>query len=269
MIRQPAVKGQFYPSQPEQIKKLVDSFGIKKDTEKQSAIACVLPHAGYIYSGKVAASVLSKLELPKDLIILGPNHTGYGTSASIIKEGEWLTPFSSLKINTNLADLLIKNSKYLEEDETAHVYEHSIEVELPLIQLINSPEFSFVPIILASGDFLVYKDIANSIAGAIRSFKSSVTIIASSDMTHYEPQKNVNEKDMAAIESILNLDAQGLLKRIDDLGISMCGYGPVVVAILAAKTLGAKKGELIAYETSGDSTGDYSSVVGYAGIVIR
>ncbi len=269
MIRQPVVSGQFYPSKPEQIKKLLDSFSLKKEPNRQKVIACILPHAGYVYSGRVAAEVLSKIEVARTCIILGPNHTGYGTPASILKDGEWITPFSSLKVDTRLAELLIKNSKYLQEDATAHAYEHSIEVELPLIQAIAQPEFSFVPIVLAQGDDLMYKDISGAIALAIRTLKKDVTIIASSDMTHYEQQECASKKDKAAIEAILKLDTSELLKKIDTLGISMCGYVPSVIAILAAKLLGATEAKLLAYQTSGDVTGDYSSVVGYAGITIQ
>jgi AmmeMemoRadiSam system protein B len=269
MLRKPAVAGQFYPSDPEAIKKLIASFGIKTTEKKQSAIACILPHAGYVYSGKVAAEVLSKIEIAPTCIILGPNHTGYGVPASIMREGEWSTPFGNIAINTELADQLIKNSHYLEADQLAHAYEHSIEVELPLIQEIGKHPFDFVPIILASGDHLVYKDIAQSIATSVKNYSQKVMLIASSDMTHYEPQKNANQKDEEAIKAILKLDAEELQDKITTLDISMCGYMPAIVVILAAKMLGAKKAELIAYQTSGDVTGDYTSVVGYAGIVIR
>ncbi|HAJ56236.1 MAG TPA: AmmeMemoRadiSam system protein B [Candidatus Omnitrophica bacterium] len=269
MLRQPVVAGQFYPSRPEEIKKLISGFGLKKQIEREKAIACILPHAGYIYSGKVAAEVLSRIEVAPTCIILGPNHTGYGVPASIMKEGTWLTPFSSIDIDSELAGLLLKNSKYLEEDEKAHAYEHSIEVELPLIQAIARPEFSFVPIVLAHADNLVYKDISSAIALAVRTLKRDVTIIASSDMTHYESQKSANIKDKAAIEAILRLDTDELLAKIEDMGISMCGYMPAVVAIMAAKMLGATDARLISYQTSGDVTGDYSSVVGYAGITIQ
>ena len=269
MIRKPAVAGQFYPNSPEKLKKLIDSFGIKPIQKKEKIIACLLPHAGYIYSGKVAASVLNAAEIAPTCIILGPNHTGYGVPQSIMKEGEWQTPQGSVKINAELAGLLLNNSKYLEVDELAHVYEHSIEVQLPLIQEISRQSFTFVPIVLASADNLVYKDIANAIAESVKVFKKDVTIIASSDMTHYESQMNANKKDHAAIEAILKLDATQLLKEIEDLGISMCGYMPAVVAIEAARLLGAKGAKLISYQTSGDITGDYAAVVGYAGIVIQ
>jgi AmmeMemoRadiSam system protein B len=267
MIRKPAVAGQFYPSDPKRLKQLVASFGIKEVT-REKAIACLLPHAGYIYSGKVAAEVLSRIEMTDTCIILGPNHTGYGAQSGIMTEGEWLTPFGSVKIDTVLANQLLKNSKYLEEDETAHAYEHSIEVELPLIQEIAKADFSFVPIVLASAEKLVYKDIANAIAISCEKQAKKVMVIASSDMTHYESQKSANSKDKEAIKAILKLDEEELLEKIESLGISMCGYIPAVVAISAAKLLGAKKARLIAYQTSGDVTGDYESVVGYAGIII-
>ena len=228
-----------------------------------------MPHAGYIYSGKVAFEVLSKIEVSATCIILGPNHTGYGVPCSIMREGEWETPLGSVKIDSDLAGLLIKNSKFLEEDDKAHIYEHCIEVELPLLQESLKREFTFVPIVLASADDLVYKDIANSIATSVSSSKKNVTIIASSDMTHYESQQSASKKDEEAIKAILKLDAHELLEKIERFGISMCGYMPAVVTILAAKLLGAKKAKLIAYQTSGDVTGDYSSVVGYAGIVIQ
>ena len=268
MIRKPVVAGQFYPSDPQALKKLIADFGLKKCDKKEKIISCILPHAGYIYSGKVAARVLSQIEIGETCIILGPNHTGYGAACSIQKEGEWLTPLGRVPIDSDLAEQIIENSKDMEEDEAAHAFEHSIEVELPLIQEICRNDFSFVPIVLASADILVYKDIANAIALSIKSSKKSVTIVASSDMTHYESQASANKKDEEAITPILNLDELGLLDKIERLGISMCGYVPAVVAILASKMLGAKTGKLVSYQTSGDVTGDFEAVVGYAGITI-
>jgi hypothetical protein len=269
MIRRPAVAGHFYPSSPEALKKQIASFGVQKPKEKEKALACILPHAGYMYSGKVAASVLSGIEVADTCIILGPNHTGDGVPYSLQSEGKWLSPFGEITINTRLAELILKNSRYLQEDFLAHENEHSIEVELPLIQEICRKDFTFVPIILASADDLVYKDISNAIYKSISALKQDVTIIASSDMTHYEPQANAAKKDNEAIKAILKLDEKELLDTIQRLKISMCGYMPVVVALMSAKLLGAKKARLIAYQTSGDVTGDYSAVVGYAGIVIQ
>lgn len=268
MIRKPVVAGQFYPSEPERLKKVIEGFGVVRAPKPQKVIACILPHAGYAYSGKVAAKVLSIIDLAPSCIILGPNHTGYGAGCSVMKEGEWLTPFGLVPIDTDLAGSLIENSKYLEEDEAAHAYEHSIEVELPLLQALCRKDFSFVPIVLASADPLVYNDLASAIATSIKTGKKPVTIIASSDMTHYESQASANKKDHEAIQAMLRLDEHDLLTKIERLGISMCGYVPAVVAMCASKILGAKKAELIAYQTSGDVTGDYEAVVGYAGILI-
>lgn len=269
MIRPPAVAGQFYPSNPAVLKKLITGLCPKEPSKKEEVLGCILPHAGYVYSGSVAASVLSQITVAETYVIMGPNHTGYGPASSIMTEGEWQTPFGSVNINTLLAQKILKNSKYLEEDTLAHAYEHSIEVELPLIQAIARPEFTFVPIILASNDILVYKDIACAVAKAIQETPGRVTLIASSDMTHYETQTSANQKDEEAIRAILDLDEKELLQKIDRLNISMCGYIPAVVLILTAKKLGAKSAKLIAYQTSGDVSGDYSAVVGYAGIIIK
>jgi len=269
MIRKPAVAGQFYPSDPHLLKKLITSFGCKPPGQRAKVIACILPHAGYIYSGKVAAEVVSQIGIGETCIVLGPNHTGYGVPASIMSEGEWQTPLGILKIDTTVARELLKNSTYLKEDALAHIYEHSIEVQLPLIQELSRKDFTFVPIVLATDEDLVYKDIAGAIAKTVRNSKKNITIIASSDMTHYETQKSANAKDEEAIKAILDLNEKELLEKVDRLQISMCGTMPVTIAILAAKELGAKKAQLIAYQTSGDITGDYSSVVGYAGIIIQ
>ncbi|MFH1692359.1 MAG: AmmeMemoRadiSam system protein B [Candidatus Omnitrophota bacterium] len=268
MIRKPVVAGQFYPAEPAALKKLISSFAVKKSIKPQKAISCILPHAGYVYSGKVAVSTLKAMEPADSYIILGPNHTGYGAGCSIVKYGAWSTPFELVNIDTDLASELLKNSKYLEEDEQAHAYEHAIEVELPLIQAVLGSNFSFVPITLATGTNLVYKDIAESIAKTVKNSSKKIMIVASSDMTHYEQQNVAIKKDEEAIKAILELDEQRLLEKIEHMGITMCGYIPAIIAIMAAKKLGAQHAQLIDYQTSGDITGDYSSVVGYAGIVI-
>jgi AmmeMemoRadiSam system protein B len=270
MIRKPAVAGQFYPATPQKLKDLIKSLTPDpKKIVKEKAIACVLPHAGYIYSGKVAATTLSGIDFPQECIILGPNHYGEGKPCSLMREGEWQTPLGDIKINTPLADALLENSAYLCDDPIAHAQEHAIEVELPLIQEIARRDFTFVPITLAWADELVYKDISEAIAKSIRSLKKDVLIIASSDMTHYEQQLSANRKDEEAIKAILKLDERELLEKIDRLNISMCGSLPTVIAMRAAKKLGARRALLTAYQTSGDVTQDYTCVVGYAGFVIQ
>lgn len=269
MLRRPAVAGQFYPSDPRALKKLIASFGIKPAQQKISAIACVLPHAGYIYSGKVAAEVLSKIEIGDTCIILGPNHTGYGVPVSIAAEGEWLTPLGQVAIDSEVARSLLKNSRVLQEDALAHAHEHCIEVELPLLQASAQKGFLFVPIVLAIEDKLVYKDIAHAIAKTVKESGKKITLVASSDMTHYETQKSANAKDEAALQAILKMEPKELLETVSRHQISMCGAMAVAVVLEAAKELGAKKATLVSYQTSGDVTGDYSSVVGYAGVVIE
>jgi len=265
--RHPAVAGQFYPLRAASIEKQVFEF-TEKGGKKTDAIGIVVPHAGYIYSGAVAGSVYSKIELKPTYIILGPNHTGRGRPYSIMSEGEWAMPQGEVKIDDELAKTLLHKSEFMEEDFLAHAYEHSIEVQLPFLQCFKK-EFKFVPIIISYAEGHIYQAIGREIAKAIKDLKRDALIIASSDMTHYESQEDARSKDMKAIEAILKLDEEELIKRVDELDISMCGYAPVAAMLSAAKELGAKSAELVKYQTSGDTSGDYSSVVGYAGIIVR
>jgi AmmeMemoRadiSam system protein B len=266
MRRNPSVAGQFYPLRAASVEKQVFSF-IKKDAKKLNAIGIVSPHAGYVYSGSVAGSVYSQIELKPTYIILGPNHTGKGKPYSIMSEGTWDMPQGELEIDSGLAKELLHKSEFLEEDFLAHAYEHSIEVQLPFLQSFKRA-FKFVPIIISYAPGHIYQALGEEIAKTIKAAKKDVLIIASSDMTHYEPQEDARFKDNKAIEAILKLDEEELIKRVQEFEISMCGYAPVAVMLSAAKSLGAKKAELVDYQTSGDASGDYSSVVGYAGIIV-
>jgi len=266
MLRTPAVAGQFYPDNAQALKNQIESF-IDKKTVKKEVIGCILPHAGYIYSGFVAAAVVSKIILKENFILLGPNHTGIGKAFSIMTEGNWLTPLGEVQINSKLAKSVLKNSKYLKEDSSAHRYEHSLEVELPFLQYFRK-DFKIVPIVISSDDETIYKEIGKEIAKELKELSKDTVIIASSDMTHYEPVEIARKKDHHAIQAILELDENKLWQTIKKLNISMCGYAPIIVMLSAAKELGAKKGELIKYQTSGETSGDYSAVVGYAGIII-
>ncbi len=267
-IRLPAAAGQFYPSSEKTLKKQISEFA-KENVAKQNVIACILPHAGYLYSGRVAVETVSHIQIKDNVVILGPNHTGYGKKLSIMCRGSWQTPLGNVKINGYLAKEIMRASENLEEDNLAHLYEHSIEVELPILQYFK-PDFSIVPIAILLDEISVLKKLGIDIATAIQKadLSNSVMIIASSDMTHYEPEKIAFEKDSAAIKAILELDEDKLMKKIKGLNITMCGYAPAIAMITAAKTLGAKNAKLIKYQTSGEVSGDKSSVVGYAGIVI-
>jgi len=267
-IRQPAVAGQFYPSSSQGLKNQIEAF-IDKQAQKLDVIACMLPHAGYIYSGSVAAETVSRINIKNKVILLGPNHTGYGPKYSIMPQGSWQTPLGEIRIDSNLASEILNHSKYMESDNTAHTYEHSLEVELPFLQYFKT-DFEIVPIVFLSDEFKVLKEIGEEIANTIkeRNIKDSTIIVASSDMTHYESQDQAQKKDKEAIQAILELNEDKLMDRIQQLNISMCGYAPAITMISAAKLLGAKTAKLIKYQTSGDVTGDKSSVVGYAGIIV-
>jgi len=267
MIRNPVVSGQFYPASPSQLKAMIEGLVDKKAVEEE-VIGLVSPHAGYIYSGWVAGAVISKIKFKDTFIIMGPNHTGMGKPCSIMTEGVWKTPLGEVEIDSELGKRILATSSYLQEDYAAHQYEHSIEVQIPFLQYFK-PDIRIVPIILAYSSGAVYKEIGREIAKAIKDSNKEVVIIASSDMTHYEPQESAQRKDVQAIEAILDLNEDELLTRIDELDISMCGYAPAVSLISAAKELGATSAELVKYQTSGDTTGDYSAVVGYAGIIIK
>lgn len=267
-VRPAAAAGQFYNSSREGLKKQVEAL-ILKGAKKEDALGCVLPHAGYMYSGAVAGETVSRIDIKDKIILLGPNHTGYGKEYSIASEGSWETPLGRIKIDSGLAGEILKSAKFLEEDPLAHLYEHSLEVELPFLQYFRD-DFQIVPIAFLSGEINGLKQTGRDIAKTIKKLgiKSSTLLLASSDMTHYEPQADAENKDRQAIKAILELDEDGLYKKIKELNISMCGYAPVIAMLCAAKELGAKNAKLVKYRTSGDITGDKESVVGYAGIII-
>ncbi len=267
MIRNPVVSGQFYPESPSQLKAMIEGF-IDEKAVKEEVIGLVSPHAGYKHSGPVAGAVISKIKFKDTFIIMGPNHTGRGKPLSIMTQGAWKTPLGEVEIDSELGKQILAASSHLEEDYVAHQDEHSIEVQLPFLQYFKK-DIRLVPIMLAYSSGATYKEIGKELAKAIKDLSKEVVIIASSDMTHYEPQESARRKDNKAIEAILDLNEDELLKRVDELNISMCGYAPAVSLISAAKELGAAGAELVRYQTSGDTTGDYSSVVGYAGIVIK
>jgi len=267
MIRNPAVAGQFYPASPSRLKEMIQSM-VDEKAEKVEAIGLVSPHAGYPYSGPVAGATVSRIKFKNTFIIMGPNHTGIGKPLSIMTEGTWKTPLGKVEIDSALSKQILATSSFLEEDNEAHQYEHSIEVQVPFLQYFRR-DIKLVPIIFSHASNATYREIGIELARAIKALNREVVIIASSDMTHYEPQEQAKEKDTQAIEAILNLDEDELLRRINKLNISMCGYAPTVALIAAAKELEATSAELVKYQTSGDITGDYSSVVGYAGIIIE
>jgi hypothetical protein len=198
---------------------------------------------------------------------MGPNHTGHGKPFSIMTQGTWAMPLGKVEIDSQLGKKILEQSSNLEEDVVAHLYEHSIEVQLPFLQYLK-PDIKIVPIVLSHAPRAVFKEIGKAIAKAIKELQTESIIIASSDMTHYESQESARKKDIQAINAMLKLDEDELLKRVEEMNISMCGYAPAATLIAAARALGARRAELVKYQTSGDVTGDYSGVVGYAGILL-
>ncbi|MBN1190405.1 MAG: AmmeMemoRadiSam system protein B [Dehalococcoidales bacterium] len=267
MIREPVAAGQYYPASPARLRSMIVSF-VDKEAEKEDADGVLVPHAGYIYSGGVAGAVLSRIKMRDTFVIIGPNHTGRGKPFSIMAHGSWKTPLGEVRIDEELAERILEISKYLEEDLLAHEFEHSIEVQLPFLQFFR-PDVRFVPVILGSGDREICRAVGRDIAEAIKDLNRDAVIMTSSDMNHYEQQKVSRRKDFQAIEAVLALDADELHKRVAEQDITMCGYAPAMVMISALGGPGAARAELVKYQTSGDVSGDYNAVVGYAGVILK
>lgn len=277
-IRRPYVAGSFYPATQEGLRKAIEEafrheLGPGRMPERimkeRRTVSVVCPHAGYMYSGPVAAHsyyILGCEPEPASVIIIGPNHTGLGSPISIMAEGAWRTPLGDMEIDGDLAGAILRSSEMIDVDEMAHAREHSIEVQLPFLQYIYGPELRFVPICMGLQDLESSREVGKAIGEALDGREA--VIVASTDLTHYEPQASAKKKDMIVIESILSMDEASLQERVYKNRITMCGYGPVSAALVASKAAGSRKAELLAYHTSGDVTGDYSAVVGYASVRI-
>ncbi len=266
MARPPAVAGRFYPEDPQALLEEVQRH-LEHGTSKVSAKGVMAPHAGFVYSGDVAGSVYSRIEIPDTVILLGPNHTGMGERIAISSHGSWIMPFGDLEIDANLATAILENLPIARENEDAHRLEHSLETQLPFLQYFRK-QFKFVPICLMRLSFDECRMMAKAIVRAVRSCNRSVLIVASSDMTHYESHTRASEKDHMAIDQILKMDPEGLFRTVEKEGITMCGVNPATVMLVACKELGATQAELARYMTSGEVSGDMDQVVGYAGVIV-
>lgn len=269
-VRRPAVAGRFYPGDPEELRAEVRGYLSQSSSEEQAAvqaIGCIAPHAGYMYSGHVAGAVFSRIRIPLRCVVMCPNHTGVGHALSIMSEGAWKTPLGEVEIDSQLANRLKERLPALQEDASAHRAEHATEVELPFLQMRQN-DFRFVPIAVGTGRFEILEELGRALADVISRQDTSVLIVASSDMNHYESDQLTRVKDHRAIEKILTLDPHGLFDVVTQQDISMCGFGPAVAMLTAARQLGAKSAQLVKYATSGDVSGDRDMVVGYAGVVV-
>jgi len=267
MIRRPAVAGSFYAGTRERLCAQIDSLRPEAAAPRE-AIAAVIPHAGYMYSGRVAAAVYAQITPPDTWVILGPNHTGSGAKASIMTSGTWETPLGAMAIDAELAQGILAGSSQLQDDPLAHAREHSIEVQLPFLQTAGGAS-SFVPIALFAFDYAVCRDVGLAVAGAIRATGRRAVLAASTDMSHYVSRKEATVKDRKAIDAILALDPEGLHRIVMREGISMCGFHATTAMLVAAKSLGATAAELVRYTDSGEVSRDTDQVVAYAGLIVR
>ncbi len=264
--RKAAVAGFFYLAHPAKLKQQLDSFFTQaKPQHKASAI--ILPHAGYIYCAQTAADALSQVKIPRKVFILSPNHTGKGAAISINSEGFWQTPLGEVKIDSALAKSFMKHCPWAEEDEEAHREEHSLEVQLPLLQYLKK-DFEFVPLTIQHVSYEDCVILGEALAETIHDSGEEVLIIASSDMNHYGSHEQTLKQDQIAIDPILKMDPKLLYEQVHEHDVSMCGIIPATVTLIACKLLGAKQAELVTHTTSGPVSGDYERVVGYASFII-
>jgi AmmeMemoRadiSam system protein B len=275
-LRQPAVAGHFYPAARQILESDLDSYlaptatrtaGANAAPRYPEAVACIVPHAGYMYSGHVAGAVYGRLVPQPAYIVIGPNHRGHGEPLALMSSGAWLTPLGEVPLDAALARSVEERCPGLSEDAEAHASEHSLEVQIPFLQR-TSRDFTIVPIVLGVGDFEPLESLGHAMAAAIRISARPVFIVASSDMNHYEPDGITRVKDRKAIDRILELDAAGLYEAIFRERISMCGFAAAVATLVAARDMGARRAELVKYATSADRGGPRDAVVGYAGIVV-
>lgn len=277
MIRKPAVAGIFYELNPDSLKKQIEwcfkhELGpgkIPERGDKRNIKGVMAPHAGYPYSGPVAAHSYNKIVedgFPDTFVILCPNHTGLGSPISTMLEGEWETPLGNVGIDTQFARKLVEDALIIDSDASSHVQEHSCEVHLPFLQYF-SEDFKIVPISMWMQDLETSREIGKSIKDTAEALEKDIVVIASSDMTHYKPQKVASQNDQQVLEAISHMDEKSMIRRVMDLNVTMCGYGPVAATLVASKELGARNAEILKYATSGDFTGDLSAVVGYASAV--
>ena len=266
MLRQPAVANRFYPGTPAALAKTIAELKPSEKVESRQAKAIICPHAGYIYSGKLACRTIASASLPETVIIIGPNHHGRGAQAAVSTKNWQMIP-DVVPVNKELALKLISGSPHLSENETAHIFEHSLEVQVPLLQAYRE-DLKIVPITISQISYNMCREIGVTLATVIKDLDEHPLILASTDMSHFESREAGTRKDQLALDCVSKLDDEGLYHTVYNNRITMCGVIPVTISLVAAKLLGAQKAELVGYTDSGEITGDTDEVVGYAGFVI-
>ena len=268
MIRRPAVAGTFYPADPKSLEAEIAGFVAgRRPPRDPAAIAVMVPHAGYVYSGGIAVETFLATRLPGRVVILGPNHTGLGEPIAVMAEGDWRTPLGDVRIDAPLAAAILERCGGASIDAVAHQREHSLEVQIPLLMQLQ-PSFTFVPICVGTHRLGRLLDLGRAIAAAVTAIGGATLLVLSSDMSHYLPAAEAERLDRRALAPILALDPEGLLREVTAASISMCGVAPVVAGLEAARALGAREARLVAYGNSGQRSGDFDSVVAYAGVAV-
>jgi AmmeMemoRadiSam system protein B len=265
-VRDPAVAGQFYASDPRTLRSVIESF-IEKQEPTLEARAAVVPHAGYVYSGSVSGIVFSSVRLPRRMILLGPNHSGRGVALALSPSEAWRTPLGIVPVDLEMNRILLSECSELQEDPLAHQREHSLEVQIPFLQVLR-PDFSFSAICVGTAEYEALESLGHAMARAIRTLEEPVILVASSDMTHYETAEIAARQDQFAIERVLAVDPRGLYDVVTGKDITMCGFAPTVSVLVACSDSGSSAGTLVRYTNSGHASGDFDQVVAYAGMVI-
>ena len=259
--------GIFYPEEKKALADWIDRFA-DRHPKKEKLLGLLAPHGGYLSSGEVAGSVYSRVIWPRRVIVMGPSHTGVGRPLSLMKKGVWETPLGSLPVDEELAKRVLDETPELEADPKAHEEEHSIEVQIPFLQRLGKVD-SFLPVLFQSGDAGAAVRIGQGIARAIAGFDEEVLLIATTDLTRYEPRQIAREKDPIAIERILALDEAGLFDAVEVHSISMCGTMPVAVALAASKCLGGSRAAVAAHQIDEGFGAEPASVVGFVGVTLQ
>ncbi len=266
-MRKPTVANRFYPGNREQLtREIKDLLPPTQSSEKVKALAVMSPHAGYIYSGALAAKTFHQVEIPETVVLLGPNHTGQGSPVALSAD-TWDMTLGNVEVNSDFNTLLLQNSPLFRIDETAHRFEHSLEVQIPFLQM-QKKNLKIVPVILSHLSYTDCKELAKALAFAIKQYKEDILIVASTDMSHFESRKIAQQKDSMAVREIEQLNPKGLFQTVIENNISMCGMIPTVITMLAVKILGATSSQLVDYTDSGYVAGETSQVVGYAGVIL-
>ena len=278
-VRLPSQAGSFYEGTAESLRKQIANCFLHElgpgrlpaiaNSHLKRVIGLVCPHAGYMFSGSIAAHAYYELASdgrPDTVAIFGPNHTGHGSALAIANEGVWRTPLGDVEIDTEITSKIVRESRIIDIDASAHRWEHSIEVQLPFLQYLYGSKFKIAPICFMLQDLHSSREVGEAV-GKVLTGQNAV-MIASSDMSHYESQERAVKHDELAIKSIEAMDDSKFHTTIETHRISACGYGPITALIVASKIMGGKEAKLLCYKTSGDVIGDYSSVVGYAAMCV-